>query len=119
MPNVCHSISAEPSPKSPQPVDAELEITAAATHDTPSSLTQGKLALNHVELLFTHYEHDGMWIECQRQGDAGFTSVGSDTASPWTDTRTVKTPGTPEWRDYRACWWDNSPPPCSSARCCG
>ncbi len=83
---------------------------AATTHTDPPGLTQGKLALNSVELLFTLYEHDGVWIECQRQGDAGFSSVGSDTASPWTDTRPVKVPGTPEWRDYRACWWDHSTP---------
>jgi hypothetical protein len=25
-------------------------------------------------------------------------------------TRTVKTPGQAEWRDYRACWWDNDTP---------
>jgi hypothetical protein len=26
------------------------------------------------------------------------------------DARPVKVPGTPEWRDYRACWCDNSTP---------
>ena len=71
---------------------------------------QGKLALNHVELGFVLHEHDGVWMQCQRAGDAGYADVGSDTASPWTDTRPVKVPGTPEWRDYRACWWDNSTP---------
>jgi hypothetical protein len=86
-------------------------IGAEATpHTTPPELTQGTLALNSVELRFVLHEHDGVWIECQRQGDAGFSPVGSDTASPWTDTRPVKVPGTPEWRDYRACWWDNSTP---------
>ena len=27
---------------------------------------------------------------------------------PYNDTRPVKTPGQAEWRDYRACWWDNA-----------
>ena len=49
-------------------------------------------------------------MQCQRVGDAGYTDVGSDTASPWVDTHPVKVPGTPEWRDYRACWWDNATP---------
>ena len=83
---------------------------AATTHDAPPSLTQGTLAQNSAELRFVLHEHDGVWIESQRQGDAGFSPSGSDTASPWTDTRPVKVPGTPEWRDYRACWWDNSTP---------
>jgi hypothetical protein len=30
----------------------------------------------------------------------------TDTTSPYTDTRPVKTAGQAEWRDYRACWWD-------------
>lgn len=95
-------------------------IGAEATpHTAPPELTQGDLALNRVELGFVLHEHDGVWIQCLRAGDAGYSDVGSDTGSPWVDTRPVKAPGTPEWRDYRACWWDNSTPPCSSARCSG
>ncbi len=86
-------------------------IGAAATaHTAPPNLTLGNLAQNSVELRFVLHEHEGVWIQCHTQGDAGYQDVGSDTASPWVDTRPVKVPGTPEWRDYRACWWDHSTP---------
>ena len=83
-------------------------IGAAATaHTAPPALTQGAVALNNVELLFTPYEHDGIYLQSQVQGEAGFTYLATDTASPYNDTRPVKTPGQAEWRDYRACWWDS------------
>ena len=59
---------------------------------------------------FTLYEHTGVWIECQRQGESAFAALATDTASPYVDNRPLKTPGQPEWRDYRACWWDNDTP---------
>lgn len=68
------------------------------------------LALNSVEPLFTLWEHDGVWIEGQVQGDSGFTFLATDTGSPYLDTRSVKNAGHAEWRDYRACWWDNDKP---------
>lgn len=87
-------------------------IGASATpHTDPPELTQLAVAQNRVDLGFVLHEHDGVWIESQRQGDTGgFTPLGTDTASPYVDTRTVKVPGTPEWRDYRACWWDDATP---------
>ena len=36
-----------------------------------------------------------------------FSFLATDTSSPYFDTSPVKTPGQAEWRDYRACWWDN------------
>ncbi len=87
-------------------------IGAAATaHTAPPALTENAVAQNRVELGFVLHEHDGVAIESQRQGDAGgFSPLGNDTNSPYVDSRPVKVPGTPEWRDYRACWWDNSTP---------
>ena len=86
-------------------------IGAAATaHTAPPELRLVSQALNEAKLGFTLHEHEGVWMQCLRAGDAGYTDVGSDTASPWTDTRPVKVSGTPEWRDYRACWWNNSTP---------
>jgi hypothetical protein len=78
----------------------------APAHTDPPALSQGAVAQNNVELDFTLYEHDGIWLESKVQGDAGFTFLATDTASPYNDTRPVKTPGQAEWRDYRACWWD-------------
>ena len=40
----------------------------------------------------------------------GFSALGSSTGSHFVDTRPVKVPGQPEWRDYRICWWDHSTP---------
>jgi hypothetical protein len=90
-------------------IGQNLGITGAAAvaHTDPPVLSAGPVAQNNVELDFTLYEHDGVWIESQRQGEAGFTFLATDTASPYNDTRPVKTPGQAEWRDYRACWWDN------------
>ena len=83
-------------------------IGAAATaHTDPPVLSQGPVAQNNIELDFTLYEHTGIWIESQVQGAAVFTFLATDTASPYNDTRPVKTPGQAEWRDYRACWWDS------------
>ena len=80
--------------------------STATAHTDPPTLTTGDVAQNSVELLFNLYEHDGIRIDSHVQGDAGFTFLANDTASPYIDTRPVKTPGQAEWRDYRACWWD-------------
>jgi hypothetical protein len=79
---------------------------AAVAHNDPPQLTQGDVAQNSVELTFNVYEHDGVWIESQRQGETGFSFLSTDTGSPYVDNRPVKTAGQAEWRDYRACWWD-------------
>lgn len=85
-------------------------IGAEATpHTAPPALTEDGLALNRVDLGFVLHEHDGVWVQCQRAGDAGY-GCGQRHRLPWVDTRLVKVAGTPEWRDYRACWWDNSTP---------
>ncbi len=83
-------------------------IGAAATqHTDPPVLTLGGVSGTNVELDFTLHEHTGIWLESQRQGDPAFAFLATDTASPYLDNRPLKTPGQPEWRDYRACWWDN------------
>lgn len=79
-------------------------------HTNPPQLTQGDIAQNSVELLFTLWEHDGIWIESQVQSESAFSFLATDTGSPYIDNRPVKTPGHAEWRDYRACWWDNDKP---------
>ncbi len=91
-------------------IGQDLAIIGAtsAAHLDPPALSQGPIALNNIEMTFTLYEHDGVWIESQVQGETGFTFLATDTASPYNDTRPVKTAGQAEWRDYRACWWDNA-----------
>jgi len=87
--------------------DLGLIGAAATPHTDPPLLTLGRVALNLIELLFTLFEHDGLWLESMVQGETVFTFLATDTASPYVDSRPVKTPGQAEWRDYRACWWDN------------
>jgi len=89
-------------------IGADLGIIGAAAivHSAPPPLYPGDVAQNNVELTFNLYEHDGVWIESQRQGEAGFTFLVTETGSPYVDNRPVKVPGQAEWRDYRACWWD-------------
>ena len=89
-------------------IGADLGIVGAAaiSHTDPPTLWQGDVAQNSVEICTNIYEHDGAWLESQRQGETGFTFLATETTSPYVDTRPVKTPGQAEWRDYRACWWD-------------
>lgn len=89
-------------------IGTDLGILGAASvvHADPPALNAGTVAQNSVELTFNLYEHDGLWLESQRQGETGFTFLATDTGSPYVDNRPVKTPGQAEWRDYRACWWD-------------
>ena len=86
--------------------DLGIVGAAAVEHTDPPVLTPGDVAQNSVELDFNLYEHDGVWIESQRQGESAFTFLSTDTGSPYVDNRPVKTAGQAEWRDYRACWWD-------------
>lgn len=90
-------------------IGADLNIvgSVAPVHTNPPALAAGDVAQNSVELDFNLYEHDGIWIESQRQGETAFSFLATDTGSPYVDNRPVKTPGQAEWRDYRACWWDN------------
>jgi hypothetical protein len=90
-------------------IGADLGIVGAAAieHTAPPSLTPGDVAENSVELDAIFYEHDGVYVESQRQGELGFAFLAVETSSPYVDNRPVKTAGQAEWRDYRACWWDN------------
>ncbi len=76
-------------------IGQDLGIVGAAptAHTDPPPLSQGAVAQNNAELTFTLYEHTGVYIESQRQGDTAFSYLATDTASPYNDTRPVKTPG--------------------------
>lgn len=50
----------------------------------------------------------GYVLQSRVQGDAGFTDLGPTTAATYEDKRPVKTPGTAEWREYRAKFWDGT-----------
>ena len=81
--------------------------SAPVAHPAPPVLTGKNLGNNNVELSFTLYEHDAVKIQSMVQGENAFTDLATDSSSPYNDTRPVKTAGQAEWRDYRACWYDN------------
>ena len=89
-------------------IGLELGIIGSSQqgHNNPPELNLGTLAQNLVELLFYLWEHDGVWIESQRQGEAVFSFLATSIGSPFVDSRPLKVAGQPEWREYRACWWD-------------
>ncbi len=70
-------------------------------------LTGDTMGNNNVQLAFALYEHDGVSIQSQVQCESGFSNLATDSSSPYNDTRPVKVAGQAEWRDYRACWYDN------------
>ena len=91
-------------------VGEALAIVGAGggVHANPPDLNSEVTGTNTVRLTFALYEHSGVWFESLRQGDSSFSHIATDTSSPYEDTRELKTPGQAEWRDYRACWWDDS-----------
>ncbi len=50
----------------------------------------------------------GYVLQSRVQGDTGWTDLGPTTAATFEDKRPVKTPGTAEWREYRAKFWDGT-----------
>ena len=50
----------------------------------------------------------GYVLQSRVQGDTAFSDLGPTTAATYEDKRPVKTPGTAEWREYRAKFWDGT-----------
>ena len=82
--------------------------SSGSAHTDPPTLNGAVTGANTVRLTFALFEHVGVWIESMVQGETSFSHLATDTASPYEDTRALKVAGQAEWRDYRACWWDDS-----------
>ena len=79
--------------------------TAHPFPDFTATVTQGA-AQQQVQLNFTKFGHNGVWIESRRNaGPWEFLAI--DTVKPYTDDRPLLVPGTAETREYRLRWWDN------------
>lgn len=50
----------------------------------------------------------GYVLQSRVQGDTAFSDLATTTAATYEDKRPVKTPGTAEWREYRAKFWDGT-----------
>jgi len=83
---------------------------APTAHSEAPELAQGNVGGAGVELLFNLYGHSGVWVESQRPGEADFSFLVIRTGTRYLDTRPLLVPDQPEWRLYRACWWDEDTP---------
>ncbi len=55
---------------------------------------------DHVEIKFSKEKTDGINIYSRLKGEANWTYLALDTSSPYIDNRPLRTPGTPEVREY-------------------
>jgi hypothetical protein len=54
---------------------------------------------------FTKYGHDGVYIQCRRNGGA-WALLAVDMATPYIDNQPLLVANTPETREYRMSFWD-------------
>lgn len=57
-----------------------------------------------VELDFSKSKSDGVNIYSRREGEAAFSFLARDTASPYVDNRPLAVAGKPEVREYKAVY---------------
>lgn len=90
----------------------DLGITGpeAPVHADPPVLKLRMQGTGWVEMNFSRWEHDGVWIESRRQGAEVWAYLAIDTARPFKDERPNLPGQASEWREYRACWWDDATP---------
>ena len=58
-----------------------------------------------VEIGFNKLDAEGVHIYSQRDGDAGFSYLASETHSPYVDNRPLLAAGKPETRQYKAVFF--------------
>lgn len=58
-----------------------------------------------VQINFKKHGHAGVYIE-SRTNNAGWEFLAIDNTKPNLDRRSLRSPGTPEIREYRLRWWD-------------
>ncbi len=78
-----------------------------AEHLTPEFKLKVQDGSGHqeVEIKFTKFGHDGVYIELRRNAGAwGFLAI--DTNSPYDDDTPLLAPPAPETREYRMRFWD-------------
>jgi hypothetical protein len=72
---------------------------------TPLALPNGEVRLDWLKATAT-----GVLVESQRAGETEWTLLGTDTNSPFTDSRAPLVPGAPEVRRYRLRYLINDLP---------
>lgn len=88
-----------------------IGIPATALHPFPDftlTVVQGATH-QEVQLNFTKHGHDGVWIECRRNGGA-WEFLAIAIVKPYIDSRPLLIADTAETREYRLRWWDKGEP---------
>lgn len=80
------------------------EDSTDMTQQKPT-LTANVKSLGMVEVAFNKVKAEGVHIYSQRDGDAGFTLLASETHSPYVDNRPLLAAGKPEMRQYKAMFF--------------
>ncbi len=94
------------------PIGQDLGIVGpeGLAHTDPPVLKLRAQGNGWAALTFSVWEPAGIWLQSRRQGAEAWEFLAIDTARPFRDER-PNLPGAPaEWREYRACWWDQDTP---------
>lgn len=99
-------------------VEIGLQLGIVGAEDTvdPSlptftlSLERGGGSCECVRLKFNKFDHDAILVQSRRGGSLEWEMLGIDTASPYLDERPLLVAGTPEVREYRLQFYDDSAP---------
>jgi hypothetical protein len=81
-----------------------VEDSVDMTQQSPALDTNAK-AGGVVEVGFNKMSAEGVHLYSQRDGDAGYTLLASETHSPYVDNRPLATAGKPETRKYKAVFF--------------
>ncbi len=88
-------------------LDLKIKGTAVVPSTEPPDIS-AKVVGNIVKVRVIKAGNKGYVLQSRVQGDTGWTDLGPTTAATYEDKRPVKTPGTAEWREYRAKFWDGT-----------
>ena len=88
-------------------LDLGIKGSAPEASTEPPDIS-AKVDGNIVKVRVIKAGNKGYLLQSRVQGDTGFTDLGITTAATFEDKRPVKTPGTAEWREYRAKFWDGT-----------
>ncbi|MBC7981385.1 MAG: hypothetical protein H7Y36_12550, partial [Armatimonadetes bacterium] len=92
-------------------IGEDLGIIGEESTEVPNATprTTAEARSGEVQLRFIKDGHTGVYIESQIGADTTWDYLAIDTTSPYNDSRPLRTPGQPEKRRYRMCFWDGTP----------
>ncbi len=88
-------------------LDLGIKGTAPEASTEPPDIS-AKVDGSIVKVRVIKAGNKGYFLQSRVQGETGWTDLGPTTAATFEDKRPVKVPGTAEWREYRAKFWDGT-----------